>query len=216
MEPQTKKKLIIIGSIVVLVGTAVGLYLYKRKSDKDKESTADAGLPSTSDQTNTPSGGGTSSSGASVSTSIPSDKEGIQKFQDWLDKKYPKWLLGHTLNKGSGYGNVGPNTKKAWDTYGAEYRAEMAPKPSGSGFAKGVQLYLTAPREVAYSYPQLGASSAIGNIYRVGGTPAAQMIEDANAKGWIKVYASVKTKDDEPGKQMKVYVPAKSFTTKKP
>jgi len=49
--------------------------------------------------------------------------ENIKKFQDWLDKNYPKWTAsGGPLNKKiPGYGNFGPRTKKAWKYYGASY-----------------------------------------------------------------------------------------------
>lgn len=53
-----------------------------------------------------------------------SSRTEIQMFQDWLDMEYPTWLNGGKLNKGSGYGNFGANTSKAWSTYGAQYTKE--------------------------------------------------------------------------------------------
>jgi hypothetical protein len=50
-----------------------------------------------------------------------STTEKIKIFQDWLDVNYPKWLGGKSLNKKSGYGNLGSNTKSAWDSYGTQY-----------------------------------------------------------------------------------------------
>jgi hypothetical protein len=44
-----------------------------------------------------------------------------------LDIKYPTWLKGSKLNKGSGYGNFGGNTSSAWSKYGAEYTKSIAP-----------------------------------------------------------------------------------------
>lgn len=45
----------------------------------------------------------------------------IKGFQDWMDIKYPNWVNGKNLNKGTGYGTFGPSTKKAWEKYGKEY-----------------------------------------------------------------------------------------------
>ncbi len=45
----------------------------------------------------------------------------IKNFQDWLDTNHPKWLKNGKLNKGSGYGNYGTNTKNAYKTYNLEY-----------------------------------------------------------------------------------------------
>jgi hypothetical protein len=47
----------------------------------------------------------------------------IKAFQDWMDIKYPGWVKGKNLNKGSGYGNFGPSTEAAWKKYGKEFVA---------------------------------------------------------------------------------------------
>jgi hypothetical protein len=58
---------------------------------------------------------------------IPSELkniEGIKLFQDWLDvnaKGWAKDFANGILNKSAGYGNFGPRTKKAWDTYGRRF-----------------------------------------------------------------------------------------------
>ena len=52
-----------------------------------------------------------------------SPKSETKAFQDWLDAKGLKWVKatntdltnGSKLNKGSGYGNFGPSTSKAWN-----------------------------------------------------------------------------------------------------
>jgi hypothetical protein len=60
-------------------------------------------------------------------TPIPSELkniEGIKLFQDWLDvnaKGWAKDFANGILNKSAGYGNFGPRTKKAWDTYGRRF-----------------------------------------------------------------------------------------------
>jgi hypothetical protein len=51
-------------------------------------------------------------------------KEGIKKFQDWLDSKNLKWVDGANLNKGPGYGNWGSITKSLWPIYGVIYEWE--------------------------------------------------------------------------------------------
>lgn len=53
--------------------------------------------------------------------------EEIKAFQDWLDIKYPTWVNGKKLNKGAGYGNYGPATKAAYNSYGAEYLKSLQP-----------------------------------------------------------------------------------------
>jgi hypothetical protein len=60
-------------------------------------------------------------------TPIPSElenSEGIKVFQNWLDLYKAPWATGFNggiLNRGSGYGNFGPRTQKAWNLYGKEY-----------------------------------------------------------------------------------------------
>ena len=59
----------------------------------------------------------------------------IQKFQTWMDKNYGKWAYSRKYNKNysvdskpnKGFGNMGPNTKKAWDNteYKNAYLKEM-------------------------------------------------------------------------------------------
>jgi hypothetical protein len=60
-------------------------------------------------------------------TPIPSELkniEGVKLFQDWLDVNAQGWATGFTkgvLNKGAGYGNFGPRTQKAWNSYGRRF-----------------------------------------------------------------------------------------------
>jgi hypothetical protein len=49
------------------------------------------------------------------------DKEGVKKFQDWMDINHPNWVKGKNLNKGGGYGKFGPSTSAAWNKYKDEY-----------------------------------------------------------------------------------------------
>lgn len=52
----------------------------------------------------------------------------IKAFQDWLDIKYPTWVNGKKLNKGTGYGNFGPATKAAYSAYGTAYLKSLEPE----------------------------------------------------------------------------------------
>ncbi len=74
-----------------------------------------------------------------------SSRTEIQMFQDWLDMEYPTWLNGGKLNKGSGYGNFGANTKKAWSTYGAKYTKENPSISKGSSVSTPDTLSASKP-----------------------------------------------------------------------
>jgi hypothetical protein len=56
----------------------------------------------------------------------PTNSSETKIFQDWLDAKYPTWVNGSKLNKGSGYGKYpfGPATAKAWAAYGTQFVTE--------------------------------------------------------------------------------------------
>lgn len=60
-----------------------------------------------------------------ATTPIPTelkDKEGVKKFQNWLDAN-TDWLGGgkKLKSKGTGYGTFGPKTTAAWNTYKDKY-----------------------------------------------------------------------------------------------
>lgn len=69
------------------------------------------------------------SDGETYSYIDQNNKTEVKAFQDWLDKKGLKWVKatdenltnGTALNKGSGYGNFGTSTSKAYNRYGAEW-----------------------------------------------------------------------------------------------
>jgi hypothetical protein len=75
-------------------------------------------------------GGGGSSGGSSGGGNTPKPKfpgpGTVQEFQDWLDINYPTWLNGGKLNKGTGYGNYGGNTQKAFTQYGSAYQNALS------------------------------------------------------------------------------------------
>jgi hypothetical protein len=60
-------------------------------------------------------------------TPIPTELkniEGVKLFQDWLDVNAQGWakdFANGILNKSAGYGNFGPRTQKAWNTYGRRF-----------------------------------------------------------------------------------------------
>lgn len=126
MEKSTKKKLLIGGSVVVIAGVG-GYFLYKylknkkeeavkKKAEEDAAAAAAASSGSGSGSGKTSGGGGRSSSFGPFKSS-----DEVKAFQDWMDQKYPTWVKGRKLNKGSGYGSYGPSTTSAWNTYGSEY-----------------------------------------------------------------------------------------------
>jgi len=62
-----------------------------------------------------------------ISTNPFANADEIKAFQDWLDKNKSGWLNGGNLNKGAGYGNFGPKTAAAYNTYKDEYAKPVAP-----------------------------------------------------------------------------------------
>lgn len=120
MKQSTKNNLLIFGSVVAL--GAVAFYLYKRNKKNVPEGVVTPSEPSTDKQA-TPS----EPKNKTIAPKTPSVKEYLfdtpttMSFQDWMDATHPNWVNGKNLNKGSGYGNVGPSTKSAWSKYGNEY-----------------------------------------------------------------------------------------------
>jgi hypothetical protein len=54
------------------------------------------------------------------------DTEAIKTFQDWMDEFKPNWLDNNkSLGKGKGYGNLGGQTKRAWNDYGKEFLGKV-------------------------------------------------------------------------------------------
>lgn len=196
MEPKTKKVLAIT-SLLLVIGGVVGYLLYKKAKDKkDENAKKDAEEQETIANQNTGGGGGgnTPKTEPSVLTSAQT-----KAFQDWLDAKYPKWLKGKTLNKGSGYGTFGPSTKVAYATYGAEWTKSTTSAPPFdkdgyiTGFKDAWSKVGTAPffiyRGIAFDsktgqrYLELG-EGAIGKFARPKVTP-----------GFAKVRSNTKTID---------------------
>lgn len=140
----SEKRIIIRSAIALTILTIGGYYLVKyiRKS-KANESNGDVQLPPI--DTNNPSSENSGSSNPSSSDSNNSSspfktKEEIQAFQDWLDKYYPSWLNGGTLNKGKGYGNYGVSTTKAYQKYGATYQKYLNTQNATTANADDISL----------------------------------------------------------------------------
>jgi hypothetical protein len=66
----------------------------------------------------------TGGGGSTTKTKFPGPGT-VQEFQDWLDTHYPTWLNGGKLDKGTGYGNYGGNTQKAFGIYSTEYQKSL-------------------------------------------------------------------------------------------
>jgi hypothetical protein len=133
MEQATKKKILIGGSVVVILGVA-GYFAYryfKNKKEEEKKKAEELAAAAAAAAASS----GTSSSGASTGVSSSSSfgpfksSDEVKAFQDWMDQKYPTWLKGKKLNKGSGYGSYGPSTSSAWNTYGAEWQKSTTTNP---------------------------------------------------------------------------------------
>ena len=111
MEKSAKRKVLVMGSLLVMAG--VGGYFLWRYLKKKKE-----GETPKLDEGVVP---GTTTTPGSTTTTPFSSAEDVKKFQDWMDLKHPNWVKGKNLNKGGGYGTFGPSTQKAWASFGSEY-----------------------------------------------------------------------------------------------
>jgi hypothetical protein len=146
MEANTKKYLLIGGSLLLIGGVAYTLW---KKSRDAKGSSVDSDQALTPDstpsgETSTPSATTTAGSGTTTS-SLPSELQNsasIKKFQDFMDS-VGSWVKGSDgkykkLNKGAGYGNAGASTKAAFDVYGDLYRVFVRSGAKGRLLPLGV------------------------------------------------------------------------------
>lgn len=200
MEPKTKKVLIVT-SLLLVIGGVVGYLLYKKQKDKkDAQNKLEAEEKERLANQNKSGNTGGNTGGNKPETQVLTSEQ-TKAFQDWLDLKYPTWLKGKTLAKGSGYGTFGPSTKVAYATYGEEWTKSTtsAPPFDKEGFTKGfleawtIARTTTAPfwiyQGIAYDtktgqrYLDLG-EGAIGKFARPKATP-----------GYAKVRSGTKTID---------------------
>lgn len=236
MQPKTKKAVLVIGSFLVL-GAIGGFLLWKRKKAKEKEKAIallKTELPKVDqNQTNTSTTPevivNTPLPVVTAGDGMPSSPSDVMKFQDWLDKKGLKWVGaknsaltdGRALLKGSGYGNFGASTQKAWAVYGAEYLKLTTPAKSNN-FKNGDNLYPKGSSDNAFNYPAVDKKFVIGKIVMDGAKPVAKFIGNTSKTGWIKAKAIVTdyTWNDETssyGKALKdVYLQSKNYTNVAP
>jgi hypothetical protein len=117
---EKKTKILLISASLLAIGGAIGFYIWWK--NKNKPST-DVPLATDESGTSAPP----TSSGTTPTADGPSN---VKDFQDWLDRKGLKWVgatnsdltNGKKLGQGSGYGNYGPSTQKAWAIYKGEYQ----------------------------------------------------------------------------------------------
>jgi len=232
MQPNTKKTILVIASFLVL-GAIGGYLLWKRKKAKEKEK-ADALLTSELPKVDQNQTNVNTTPEVIVNTPLPVVTQGdgmpsspseVMKFQDWLDKKGLKWVgaknpaltNGNFLLKGSGYGNFGTSTQKAWAVYGAEYLKLTTPAKSNN-FKNGDNLYPKQSTDNAFNYPAVDKKFVIGKIVMDGAKPVAKFVGNTSKQGWIKAKAIVtdytwNNETNSYGKALKdVYLQSKNYT----
>jgi hypothetical protein len=144
MDAKRKKRIVIWVSIAALLGVGgyVAYKLVKAKRDKKKAEEEAKNVAQSSSSTPTSSGG--SAPTGSFTTSAPLYPDDVKKFQDWMDKNHPNWVgatnfmlnNGKSLNRGSGYGNFGKSTKKAYEYFGKQWK-ESITNPSATSVVSG-------------------------------------------------------------------------------
>lgn len=101
---------------------------------------------------------------------VPSELlNGVDIFQDWLNKNHPGWAdgyLGGVVNQGqSGYGNYGSLTEKAWEKYKDEYKPKIATSV-GSSLSSTLppKMPVKIPDTMQGFYEMLGISTQAPNL----------------------------------------------------
>lgn len=110
---KKNKKILLITSAILLIGGGVGYWLWKRNKDKKATETPVTEETPPATTPTTPTGG--------VPSPAVNQPANVNAFQDWMDKNHPNWVNGKNLNKGSGYGNFGKSTQKAWAQWKSDY-----------------------------------------------------------------------------------------------
>ncbi len=138
MNDNTKRTLLIGGSVIVIAGVAY-YFLKKRKDAKNNEMVDETPLvtPAGTPTVTPPIGGGgtiTTPPASDVPIELNSEDK-IKSFQDFMASLGP-WVKGSNdkfvlLNKGNGYGKFGPSTKAAFNTYKDFYTVFLRVKPRG-------------------------------------------------------------------------------------
>ena len=128
MKDSTKRLLLIGGSVIVIAGVAYYFYSQNKSNELTDE---DASEPTSneSEPSATPS---TEPANIPSPVNLPIELNSMdkaKKFQDFMDSIGP-WIKGvdgkyKKLNKGTGYGIVGPSTRSAFTIYGDLYRVYL-------------------------------------------------------------------------------------------
>lgn len=130
MTDNTKRLLLIGGSILVIGGVAYYFYVRSQKSNDKLNTGADEDQTVSEETTPSPIGGGGVSQGGGISVPVEINSlDKAKRFQDFMDKIGP-WVKGtdgkyKKLNKGAGYGIAGPSTLQAFNVYGDLYRVYL-------------------------------------------------------------------------------------------
>jgi hypothetical protein len=203
MEPKTKK-ILAITSLLLVIGGVVGFLLYKKSKEKKEEENkrlAEEQEKNANQNTGGGTGGGTGGNNPKTEPSVLTSEQ-TKAFQDWLDAKYPQWLKGKTLNKGSGYGTFGPSTKVAYATYGAEWTKSTtsAPPFDKDGFIRGFRdAWSKVGSAPFFIYQGIAYDSKTGQRYlELGEGAIGKFARPKVTPGYAKVRSATKTIDTGP------------------
>lgn len=163
---KSKNALLIFGSIIVLVGSALW-YANRRKKLGEESSDKSPISPSPESK---PKGETKPQEVKPKAPSAPNVDEYlfapylVMAFQDWMDVNHSGWVKGKNLNKKSGYGNLGPSTRTAWSKYGNEYARYQA--------EKGVKIMAENEKQAIMTKFPIGKNVMAAVAFR---TPASEL-----------------------------------------
>jgi hypothetical protein len=123
MEKSTKRKLIIGGSLLVVLGVG-GYFLYdylkKQKAEKDAKKLQEEN-PVIGGGTGGGKGGGSTGGGSGYTFPFKTTTEG-NAFRAWVNDNYPAYALSIQLDR---TGSLNSYVQKAWVKYGSEYQKKV-------------------------------------------------------------------------------------------
>jgi hypothetical protein len=144
MEKSTKRKLIIGGSLLVVLGVG-GYFLYdylkKQKAEKDakklQEENPVIGGGTGGGTGGGSTGGGSTGGGSGYTFPFKTTTEG-NAFRAWVNDNYPAYALSIQLDR---TGSLNSYVQKAWVKYGAEYQKK-------TGVGSNVETPVATPIKV--------------------------------------------------------------------
>jgi hypothetical protein len=103
------------------------------------------------------------------------DTNNVKTFQDWMDTNNPNWLsTGKSLDKGTGYGNYGPNTQKAakdnFEAFKTSLLPAETPAPAAVSTDYGAEDFLATFN--TEDTPDANASTIVANTGETAKTDA--------------------------------------------